>query len=771
MTAARRTLMLLVVLVAAALVTDPAKAAQGSAASWMGWPAVTAQGRELAAPSAPRWRTEAARSRTMLHRPAGSRGVPVPVPQTVTVSSSTHTVYATSDAGIVAVIDARRCNAHRSSGCGAPVATMSFGDATTGDVAVDQASGTGYVTNIEDGTVSVFDAAHCNARDTSGCAAAHAAIAIGGIPIGLAINTTTGTLYVGNIAGFVSAVEISACNRASTAGCADPPARATTNPGTAWPTVDEATDTVYAPENGPDDESQPRGATVAVIDGSTCNATTTSGCDQTPARVTVGNGPVVATVDPTTRTVYVENADDFTVSVVDGATCNAQDTSGCDQAPPTIRVGATPNSNLVVDPATRTLFVVNTQSDTISAVDIRHCRAGDTAGCSRRSRTIQTGNQPFWIELDQSTGTLYVPQHIDADVAAFDAATCNARRHSGCRREAPTIAIPDGVFSVAADPSTNTLYAGGGETGALSLVDTRRCRAGRLSGCGQTPFEAHLGSPLRDIVIDRATHTIYVIEISTDSLFVLDARTCNAGRHTDCAPRATLKSGPAPIALALNRSTHAVYTADIGGSVSVFDGAHCNAVDQSGCASAPETIPLEGTPLGVTVDPGTGTVYVSLIDASAVAVLHGSDLVATIPIDFAPVGLGVDAGTHTLYVANFAGTDAPGSVTVVDTRTCNGVEFGSCDQQWPTVPTGRAPWAIAIDPATHRVFTANNADATVSVIPGGACNATDHRRCDREPRRIAVGNIPLDLSLDRRHHTLYVANAPDRDVSVIDSRR
>ena len=380
-----------------------------------------------------------------------------------------------------------------------------------------------------------------------------------------------------------------------------------------------------------------------------------------PARVTVGNAPAVAAVDPATRTVYVENAFDFTVSVVNGATCNGQNTSGCGQTPPTLDVGAEPNSNLVVDQSTRTLFVVNTQSDTISAVDTRDCHAGNASGCSRRSPTIQTGNQPFWIELDPSTGTLYVPHHIDEDVTAFDARVCNARRRAGCRREAPTVAIPDGVFSVEVDPSTHTLWTGGGDNGALSLVDTRRCRAGKLSGCEQTPFEAPMATELRQIVLDHATHTLYIIDPPSSRLLVLDASTCNVRRHTDCTPLATITTGDVPLALGLNPRTHAVYTANIvGGSVSVIDGAHCNAVDASGCAAPPETVPLEGGPFGVAVDPSTNTAYISLIDASEVVVLHGSEPVGTIPGIPGPVGLDVDRRTRTLYVSELRVHRRPG---------------------------------------------------------------------------------------------------------------
>jgi DNA-binding beta-propeller fold protein YncE len=574
----------------------------------------------------------------------------------------------------------------------------------------------------------------------------------------------------------VSVVDLRACNRSQTSGCGAAPAHVTTLAGPVWPTVDEVTNTIYVPEQGPEDAFPP-GNTVAVIDGSRCSASVISGCGQPPARATAGSGAAVAYVDPRTRTLYVENAEDLNVSVFDAATCNARDTSGCGQAQATVRVGNDPSSSLVVDQPSRTLFVVNTGSDTISAVDARDCRAGDVSGCSRADLTIRTGGVPFWVELDAQTQTLYVPEHLDEDIAAFDVGSCNARQRSGCRDEAPIAAIPDGVWAVAADPGTHTLYAGGGDSGKLSLLDTRRCRAGRVGGCSQAPFEVQLagtdGSQLRDLLLDRRTHTLYAVDSASNRLFVLDAATCNAGRHGGCAPLRTVTTGAVPSALALDQRTRTLYVADNDeGDVMLLDAARCNATDTSGCAAAPPTVAVDGNPADVVVDPDTQTAYVSAF--GVISVLHGAERVGTLATQAQTVGLALDRATHTLYVANFLEPDfedTSRSVAVVDTRACNGLDQSGCDRVWPTTPVGRGPWALAVDPVTHRVFSTNYFDATVSVIDGARCNALSLRGCDRAWPRVAIGNTSQDIDLAARDRTLYTANAPDREVSVIDADR
>ena len=76
---------------------------------------------------------------------------------------------------------------------------------------------------------------------------------------------------------------------------------------------------------------------VAVISAAKCRPGSGAGCTVV-ARATVGSGPLAATVDERTDTIYTANGSG-TVSVIDGARCNAEVTSGCDTPVATIQVG------------------------------------------------------------------------------------------------------------------------------------------------------------------------------------------------------------------------------------------------------------------------------------------------------------------------------------------------------------------------------------------------------------------------------------------------
>jgi DNA-binding beta-propeller fold protein YncE len=55
-----------------------------------------------------------------------------------------------------------------------------------------------------------------------------------------------------------------------------------------------------------------------------------------------GNSPQASALDNATQTLYVANVNDGTLSIINAATCNAFVTSGCSQAAPTVQVGNQP---------------------------------------------------------------------------------------------------------------------------------------------------------------------------------------------------------------------------------------------------------------------------------------------------------------------------------------------------------------------------------------------------------------------------------------------
>ena len=217
--------------------------------------------------------------------------------------------------------------------------TVVIGNGPAG-LAYDGQTHTLYSVNQNSNSVSVVATKSCHAGDTKGCTQHVGTVALGSgaLPEGVALDTSTDTLYVANAGSdTVSVINATTCSASNLTGCAQTPPTVADpeGPGTGI-AVNPLTDTIYVANAGSPYPST-AGHTVSVIDGATCNATATSGCGQIPPTVTVGYQPVSVAVDQGNNTVYVANPGIAntanTVSVIDGATCDATTTLGCSQDP------------------------------------------------------------------------------------------------------------------------------------------------------------------------------------------------------------------------------------------------------------------------------------------------------------------------------------------------------------------------------------------------------------------------------------------------------
>jgi hypothetical protein len=57
-----------------------------------------------------------------------------------------------------------------------------------------------------------------------------------------------------------------------------------------------------------------------------------------------------------------------------------------------------------------------------------------------------------------------------------------------------------------------------------------------------------------------------------------------------------------------------------------------------------------------------------------------------------------------------------GQLELIDAATCNAVVTSSCSVAQPELAVGRAPFAVAVDPAVRTIYLSNG-DGTVSIVP------------------------------------------------------
>jgi DNA-binding beta-propeller fold protein YncE len=729
----------------------------------------------------------------------GTPGFSAVNPKTSTVYVAIQCVHVDCMLGqpehVVDVVNTAKCNGKDHSGCRV-AGTIRVGTGPLG-VAVDPRTDTIYVTNGNDNTVSVINGARCNAEDLSGCATAVVAtVSVGKFPVADAFDPATRTLYVANLTGSISVINAATCNATTTSGCGHPVRSIPDKRGPAWIDIDQATGTVYAADSGTSGEG---GDTVSVIDGGACNGHAGTGC-KVVATATVGANPFTVAVDQATNTIYTANHDGViggqaaafgshgSVSVINGAACNARITSGCRQAPATVPAGAN-TSYVAADDARHTVFAVNEFDDTLSAINTETCGGKVTSGCGLRppNEQAEPDQGPGYVQFPTAftllakASTAYVMDTGGMNrMVAVSIARCNAISQSGCRHEAPTVRDHDAFL--AEDPATRTIYAGNMTRPRIDVISAAACHPGRLSGCAPVAAipmpdpQANMGG------IDQATHTLYAADPFNGKVAVIDTAACNATHTSGCSAAPPLMTvGPNPGPPGVNPLTKTVYVPDgpAFNRVAVINAATCNATDTSGCGQTPAQVTVAKGTFVLAVSPATDTVYASATglfipgkgsEGRTIAVINGATcngadysgcghLAATIRAGRAPYGMSVDDQTHTLYTAINTSGGFPGSVAVINTATCNGARTAGCHGPFPHMPTGATPIATALDTSTGFLYVTNGTSAEVTALRTAHCNATDATGCKAPGRRLAVSSSPNTIAVDPRGNTVYVTNA------------
>jgi YVTN family beta-propeller protein len=644
--------------------------------------------------------------------------------------------------------------------------------------ALNPATHTLYVANMDDNTVSVINTATCNTIISSGCGQVPPTVQVGSGPIAIAVDQASDTIYVANVNdGTVSVINGAACNAQNTSGCGQVPPIVTVGSGPDALAIDQATSTLYV-ANGND-------TTASVVSTATCNAAVTSGCGQTQPTFTVGSGPTAIAVDPATRTVYVANYNDNTVSVVNSATCNAQDTSGCGKAPPTAPVGNAPVA-IAVDAAVGTLYVANIDDNTLSMINKATCNAQLTSGCSRTPPAVRVGVEPDGIAVDNLTGTIYESNYADATVSAIAAASCNATTTSGCGTQpVGSLRSGGGTNYVTVDPATGTIYtpnsatAFGNYYNSVSVLNGITCNAVITAGCTRFPATVPVGDHPLEPAVDDATHTVYVTNFIDGTVSVINSAACNAAVTAGCLKSvvATVPVGSGPAYLAVDQATDTIYVPNLNdNTVSVINGKACNGTVTSGCGQTPPVIAVPGGPGVIAINELTDSIYVGT-GAGTVAVINGatcnstvtsgcSQTPATVTTGDWNIGdIAVNPQTNTIYTANNALSPAD-DVSVIDGVTCNGTNTSGCSQTPPTATGVSGSGSVAVDQHTNTVY--DTATTTVAMINGSTCDATVTTGCSQTPPAFTAGNFPYVVRVDQRTNMVYVVNILDNSVSIVD---
>lgn len=281
----------------------------------------------------------------------------------------------------------------------------------------------------------------------------------------------------------------------------------------------------------------------------------------------------------------------------------------------TVAVGDQPNA-VAVDPAARTVYVVNSENDTMSVID---------ATTYTVRATVPVGDYPMSVAVDPGTHTVYVANAHDDTVSVIDGAT-----------QQVTATVPMGPdaspATVAVDPDTHTAYVATYHAGTVSAID----------GSTHAVTTAEVGNrQLNGMATDPGTGTVYVSSL-WGKLLAIDGSTLTVTDTMDIDPPGEVLFHP----LTVDPATHTVYlTNTTDDTVSVIEGS---------TLAVTTTVDAGRFPNGAAVDPGTRTLYVLNSVDDAMSVIDGATnrVTETVKVGRWPAALAVDPGTHTVFVAN-----------------------------------------------------------------------------------------------------------------------
>ena len=556
--------------------------------------------------------------------------------------------------------------------------------------------------------------------------------------------------------------------------------------------VNPVTHTIYVANGTNEIGPNAGGDTLSVIGTRHCSAQDVSRCKGPWPTIKVGNGtpsdqPSGVTIDRKTDTVYVANSGDNTVSVINGATCNATDTTGCGQTPAEVPVGSTPLS-LFADPVNHTVYVANFDNGggdgTVTMIDSATCNATDLSACpATPPPAVDIGAAPDDIAVDQATHTAYVTTVGPLNGwAVFNASTCNATVQTGCGHIGRLNGSPATPNDGKVDQANDTLYTAN-FTNTISVFDLRRCWAGDLTGCASdtpgtvTPFPDP-GFQENDVfvAIDQPLHSVYVTYGKDALLVIVNTSMCN-GRHLSACANLhppTIHTGANPQGVVLDSSTQTLYTAnEVDNDVSVIAAARCNVEHTAGCRHPVPSVRVS-EPAGIAVDDAASTAYVgsgpgsvAMINTRRCGAGHPARCTQPLPrfsVGGYPAGIAVEPGTHTVYIATDTGST--GTVLAIDDQTCNARDHASCATPPVLHVPGGDPDGIAVNPVTGTVYvttiTASGPDL-ISVFNGATCNAGDTAGCRQHPALLKTGHSgkgdsDLSIAVNDSTNTLYVTN-------------
>jgi uncharacterized protein len=334
--------------------------------------------------------------------------------------------------------------------------------------------------------------------------------------------------------------------------------------------------------------------------------------------------------------------------------------------------------------------------------------AGTNAAPQQAPAADGTRVSPNAVVVNPKTGKAYAVNSGDT-ITVFN----------GSANSATTVKVGSDPIAITVNSATNKIYVANLGSDTVSVIDGATDTVTATVKVGSIPYI---------LAANPVTNKIYVSRTLGNSMDVIDGATntsapLNPAMHAD--------------AIAINPVTNKVYMATYGGEkVTILDGA----------TNATSSVAVGLHIWAIALNPETNKLYLAVAGSDHLAVLDGAtNTVTDIVVGHIPCAVAVDTAVNRIYAVNYA----DGTVTVVD---------GATNSVIATVKVGNGPEAIAVNSVTRAVYVANTHSNTVSVISGSD---------DFVIQTVPAGPGPYAIAIDAKTNRAYVSNLGKNNLTVI----
>ena len=251
-----------------------------------------------------------------------------------------------------------------------------------------------------------------------------------------------------------------------------------------------------------------------------------------------------------------------------------------------IKVGGVPVA-VAINPNTKILYVSNSRSNTISAIDTTN---------DRLVANITVDNLPYGIAVNQFENTIYVANFRSNTVSVIDGLT-NLVKANITLGGMPNNDIAG--IGLAVDLFRNIVYVAKTDSDSVSVIDGTTNKIEANITVGDSPAA---------LTVNPNTNMIYVANSDSDSVSVIDGST-NRVVHN-------ISVGSDPYSMGNNLYTNMIYVANSDSdSVSVINGSTDKVLTNITVGKGPQ---------GLTIDPDTNTIYVVNFRSNTVTMINGT---------------------------------------------------------------------------------------------------------------------------------------------------